>query len=185
MPTTHYGHAMRILELSDNAREMAEAFRSFMSERGNQPVAICYRGMSGVATATALMLAILRTESEDHAVLPLITMVYVRKEGEKSHGFEVEFSKQDRKLPLSCLEGMALIFVDDFIDSGDTRNATFAAIARSQREGVDDLERYIDTAEFYTLVSPGYCSECRVYGDGPDSQDGVDMRERIKKLATG
>jgi orotate phosphoribosyltransferase-like protein len=88
-----------------------------------------YSGMSGIAYATALRLAL-------HDLYPTfpVEMVYVRKTGEKSHGAALEFSTA-----FSYHANRAAVFVDDFIDSG----ATFKHVRKAFRARTEELNYVI------------------------------------------
>lgn len=111
---THYSDSQNILELRKTVSFLADTIQKDFGPKGRcssyVPLFI-YRGMSGVSYVTALVLELMNRDREFfHG------MVYVRKEGEKSHGISVEYNAG--YLP----EGKKylLVFVDDFIDEGNT-----------------------------------------------------------------
>jgi orotate phosphoribosyltransferase len=75
---------------------------------------LCYSGMSGVAAATALSLALLELNPKFK-----FRMAYVRKKGEDSHGNSVEHDLEDHTD--TEWEKTFLVFVDDFVSSGASR----------------------------------------------------------------
>lgn len=79
-----------------------------------------YRGMSGVGLAAALSIAYYSEYGSEYV------MAYVRKDGETSHGdpIEIQFPEQ------GCARSsrMFVIFVDDFICSGETFDKTVGAV---------------------------------------------------------
>lgn len=119
MKMTHYSSAQHIKDLArempSRASELVFAFSDTGSFAGNVPVLV-YSGMSGIAHATALAMALNEKFPEFE-----FGMAYVRKREEISHGREVEYS-----LPDSMEQGTTglLVFVDDFVSSG--RTAQFA-----------------------------------------------------------
>lgn len=106
---SHYSRAQQpgpLMKWSlDAAQELVLMF-SAGEYKDFYPVLV-YTGMSGIATATALSLAI-----GDERLR--FGMMYVRKEGEKSHGTGVETCNVETNLPIK------FIFCDDFISNGDT-----------------------------------------------------------------
>jgi hypothetical protein len=80
--STHYSLGQKTARLFKWAEESAVLVDKLITEKyGSEGVPVfCYRGMSGVAHATALSLRWFT----DHGVEPL--MIYVRKPGEDSHG---------------------------------------------------------------------------------------------------
>lgn len=113
---THYGSAMRVGSLtlfgSVAADKVVEIRELLAQEKGwkqkrHTPVLV-YRGMSGIAYATALGIELSRRDIS-------CGQVYVRKEHESrdSHGIPLE-SRLDADAP------NFFIFVDDFICSGHT-----------------------------------------------------------------
>lgn len=119
---THYGMAMGApAALGAWAREAAKDLSFLLEELGDTERGVAvdpllvYRGMSGVASATAMSLALCRVRVP-HG------MAYVRKPGEKSHGKSVELSIPHRSAH------QLLVFVDDLVASGDTREASTVAV---------------------------------------------------------
>jgi len=82
-------------------------------EKG-EPV-FCYTGLSGITNATMIAYLVHQLNKD----LP-VHHIYVRKQGEKSHGDEVECSMMVKSYS-ECRKWIP-IFVDDFIDEGDTVN---------------------------------------------------------------
>lgn len=112
----HYSHALNPKALRRSANACAEALKADLTP-GEIPV-LCFRGLSGTASATALSLA-LDAIGVDHG------MVYVRKPGEQSHGEACQ-----RELP-ALPQGSVFVqvFVDDFISSGETRSIVLSVAA--------------------------------------------------------
>lgn len=152
--TTHYGHAMRVERLAKNSREMAHMLANFVESIGHKRVALCYRGMSGVATATAVMMELMRWSGWRELVVPHITMVYVRKPHENSHGSDVEYAADglDYNVMRTLDPTVPLIFCDDFVDSGETRAIVFAAVVKSQRDIPQEQFSYINEVDLYSLL---------------------------------
>lgn len=113
MILTHYGASMRPKALTDQVVVMVQKFIERFTDP-NDRIVLFYSGMSGVASATALTTVI---SVATDAVPSIASLVYVRKEHERSHGEPIEISvlndiePTDRLIP---------IFIDDFICSGDT-----------------------------------------------------------------
>lgn len=101
---THYSFSQNPKKLNDWAEAVAERIKL-----ANLPnIMLCYTGMSGISSATALMLKL-------HEKNILVEMCYVRKPDEESHGNPVELSTTSDYCP-----SFTKIFVDDFIASADT-----------------------------------------------------------------
>lgn len=125
---THYSKCLNPALLSAWARSSAQQI-SDMLKPGEVPM-LCYRGMSGTGSATALSLALYNCRVE-HG------MIYVRKDVEMQdcHGSQVE-----RAMPaLGMSDTPILVFVDDFIGIGTTRRkvlmAAWAAGPANMSEG--------------------------------------------------
>lgn len=121
--STHYSRALEPNYMYDWAVEAAPKLinavrRSFPD---HFPVLV-YTGMSGISHA-----AYLACELHQYEDFPFGQM-YVRKAGEQSHGSRVE-----AQLPYTD-QPLLLIFVDDFIDSGETMAVTFR---RAHERAVD------------------------------------------------
>lgn len=106
----HYSKAQSPRKLIVWAREAAADLKRYDDDGFD--IVLVYTGMSGVASATALMAEYFNLTSKD------LKCVYVRKEGEKSHGSAVE-SNCTTKLDKTNPKNM-ILFVDDFICSGET-----------------------------------------------------------------
>ena len=102
---THYAPTQSMAKLASLASEGAQLLR----EQGlntNETVLV-YRGMSGVSFATAVGLALGGSS---------VGFAYIRKDGEDSHGFEVEYRGR-------VGQWKNFVFVDDFVSSGETFRA--------------------------------------------------------------
>lgn len=111
MNTTHYGNSQNPERLFPWARKMAQNItRRYLRKDGILPI-LAYRGMSGVAAATAIM-AFIPAKYQD-----AVGMMYVRKPNEKSHGSDVEYTMNVKR---SWDYRPILIICDDFIDDGTT-----------------------------------------------------------------
>ena len=102
---THYSLAQNTKMLKVWAARMSLS----VLDRGIYQPVLVYSGMSGIAAATALSIAL------DNIGVQF-GMIYVRKENEKSHGHVTEY-----EIP-EGFDSCTYIFVDDFICEGDTRN---------------------------------------------------------------
>lgn len=114
--TSHYGESLDSTAMLSWAKKSAETM--FYNYESNKDIyyVLCYRGMSGIVAATNLSNALTVLEVPHGKC-------YVRKEEEKSHGNQVERAN----LPSSQYMP-TFVFVDDFIDSGDTLVETMAKI---------------------------------------------------------
>lgn len=122
MDTSHYSNSMQPNLLGPWAKKMSVSFKNLFLKKNAEfrdyiPV-LCYSGMSGVAHATALALELYKIGLKFH-------MGYVRKDTERSHGCQVETSND---VSDSGKMGV-LVFVDDFISSGNTREYVVSKIS--------------------------------------------------------
>lgn len=108
--TSHYTGSLALKpdKLEEWADKVASTLPMFL--QGKRPL-FCYSGMSGIAHATALSLAYY----QHHGAC--FGMLYVRKPEERSHGSRVESNISGVEN-----ENSVLVFVDDFVSSGETRN---------------------------------------------------------------
>lgn len=109
---THYSNVQDARILSHRANLWAHSILQKLQRRRTFPV-IVYSGMSGIGGATALSLAFNQIDPNFK-----FGMMYVRKDGEGSHGSYIEMQCDENR---EC-KGYNYIFVDDFICTG----ATFA-----------------------------------------------------------
>jgi len=110
---THYGISMNAVDLRKWADQTAKDIVFTCEARKVTPIFL-YSGMSGIASATALMLSL----PSDFQY----GMAYVRKDNEDSHGCAVELAFVDGPpTPNKCI----FVFVDDFVCSGNTFAFTF------------------------------------------------------------
>lgn len=109
--STHYSLALEIDKLVKVAKRLANKLNKIFKEDGVNHICLNYMGMSGVSHATALATAL-------QAINPKlkVSMRYVRKAGEDAHGIHIEHYFCDDSYPHH-------IFVDDFIEEGNTFNA--------------------------------------------------------------
>jgi len=114
---SHYGPSMKAKRLRAWSEIAARRLVQYCTAESKIPV-LMYRGMSGVAAATALSLQI----PENFRFI----MAYVRKPEEESHGKPVQWADSHQKIDeedegepyeqKDCI----FVVVDDFISSGDT-----------------------------------------------------------------
>lgn len=123
MIDTHYSDALKIQNLAQYAKDNAEGLVKFATEHGKHPLLV-YRGMSGVAHATAVAMCLHLNHSGF-----VFGQYYLRKEEEETHSnnsYELFLPNRssvsyDLNLELRrVLEGYFPVFVDDFVDSGET-----------------------------------------------------------------
>lgn len=112
MSLTHYGASMRPSMLKSQAKRMANILADTYTSKEDRLV-LFYSGMSGVAAATALSLIM----NGDRHFPVIAAMIYVRKQGEVSHGIHIESSIINYIEPTHKL---VPIFVDDFVCEGKT-----------------------------------------------------------------
>ena len=106
---THYSKSMSPKYMSVWGKSAAiELERCMMADAGFRPVLV-YRGMSGIAAATAII-SNLEAEFCDR-----VGMIYVRKDHEDSHGCDIEVGNPD-----TLQNNPTFVVCDDFIDSGHT-----------------------------------------------------------------
>lgn len=109
--STHYSCALDPVELSSFADSTADTLIALLETEGiaMSRVFLAYRGLSGIALATALSLSILKKTNV------AVGMTCVRKPPDylNSHGYAIEKSADYG-------ENSYIVFVDDFISSGAT-----------------------------------------------------------------
>jgi adenine/guanine phosphoribosyltransferase-like PRPP-binding protein len=122
---SHYSRAQQPKLLQETTIHTGKILAR-LTKRRDEELVLVYRGMSGVATATAMALWWAHTQCPD-VVGRGLSMAYVRKNYEVSdcHGnaVEIEWSSdqaQDRVVNL--------VFIDDFIASGETMNKALAEV---------------------------------------------------------
>lgn len=128
--------------LADWGRTIVSEMLELMDD--NKFPVIVYRGMSGIAAATAMSIMIPPNKQGDFG------MIYVRKKGEKAHGGKMEYTNLNR----AGYRPMVFIIVDDFIQSG----ATVLEICKAVTSYFDVYlnptvnVRYAMTSDPYALV---------------------------------
>jgi hypothetical protein len=159
--STHYSLAQKTRDLHAQALVWADFLVKWTRQRGNKrkiPV-LCYSGMSGIASATALSL-ILTIKYPRFK----FCMVYVRKENENSHGEKIEhnlFGGEGSVFTLESLvageakEKMFPVFVDDFVSGGSTRQYTMAKVSEFfcvRRDiSIGQLKQHVDD-DFFSRI---------------------------------
>lgn len=112
---SHYSLAHSPVSLSKWSRAIAKELAARYGEGSTRYPVFCYRGLSGTATATALMLAL----NSCRAFKSPYAMMYSRKETEESHGDALaEFTFIGQTPPAELTP--EFVFVDDAISSGAT-----------------------------------------------------------------
>lgn len=151
---SHYSPAQKHQTLADFARAGADWIMDVFPQLKNKldtrhqyadgyPVLV-YRGMSGVACATALAQQLWGAYGVD------IAMCYVRKPEETSHGnsIETEISWAHHRRSGEETLTFVPVFVDDFVSGGKTRIAS-----------IEGAQAYLklDLTTVYTMqANPGY-----------------------------
>jgi len=131
---SHYSFGQKPYKLVEWSLLMANEIKKTFDDGKVFPVLI-YSGMSGISLCTAVANSFYSLYEEN------LYMAYVRKEGERSHGSIIEWEYLHRDLPFSnvdengkpmtffclpkdikigCRLPICLIFVDDFVSSGET-----------------------------------------------------------------
>lgn len=128
---SHYSRAQKPAELRANTIKTGKILASLTLGRDEELVLV-YRGMSGIATATAMSLWWHSTTYKDAKGRGL-SMAYVRKDSEVNdcHGdrVETEWSSEHARS-----RRLNLVFIDDFVSSGESmRKALSGFIAHYQR----------------------------------------------------
>lgn len=129
----HYSHAQTPIAMTKWSRAMAKVLTKHYTKNGIVPVFV-YTGMSGIATMTALSLALVAQKNS-------ITfgMMYVRKADENSHGQKIETCMSENTyLDVKDLRYNNIphefVFVDDFICNGTTLISCALAYQKYMKE---------------------------------------------------
>lgn len=144
MSGSHYSPAFE-KTFSDSvahaARQVAEFFEQ--PEYLDCYPVLCYTGFSGITIAT-LLAHHLRDSIR-------VEQLYVRKEGEQSHGEAIEYSSM-------YLEDGVPVFVDDFFDSGATANHVMKSVLNHFQNHYSN-RHLIDWQYFFNLYreNDDYC----------------------------
>lgn len=163
--TNHYSFAQETLQLISHANDAAEMIMKDFPENGDKIPVLCYSGMSGIAHATAISIALQMRN------VPF-GMVYVRKRNERTnseHSVEVN-------IPLLNGKTGIMVFVDDFISSAKTMVYVFLKIIKSNRAA------YLKTTysnDFYVLLARSIQGD-PILGKFPRLPDFI-RNERYKK----
>lgn len=148
--STHYSLALQpvlLLARADIwAKELIGKCKKGRAKQKKIPI-LCYSGMSGVAAATALALAL-------HTLNPKFKfhMAYVRKKHEDSHGNSVEHDLEHQTD--TDWDESFLVFVDDFICSGDSRRYVVEKVYDKFRRHFPENRRLV--ARLVPTVSINY-----------------------------
>jgi len=145
MINTHYSRALHGASFYSTAMMIAEdLIEAFESTKKGVPL-LCYTGLSGITSAT--MIAYFLNDNR----FP-VHHAYVRKVGEKSHGCPVEsdnFTKHAKRI--------VPIFVDDFIDSGDTARYVMTSIESEFRGEIPATSFLHDVTDY-----GGMFTDCKI-----------------------
>lgn len=121
---SHYGSSMNPFHMKSNAIGVAKRLVEMYPDK---QFVFCYRGMSGVANATTLVLAMIDVDPSK-----VLGMIYVRKPEERTnscHRQEFSFSSDT-----FSVQDAVLVFVDDFICTSDTLRRTLSEVHRAVDE---------------------------------------------------
>jgi hypothetical protein len=135
--SSHYSQAFKPSFISQcyNAAELiVNDFRHY----GKGYPVLCYSGFSGITAATMIYVYI-----KDMGMR--VEQIYVRKPGEKSHGGEIEFS--NRNIGSQAVP----VFVDDFIDRGETHERVRQALIAHHNKTERHLPHYEPWSGFFFL----------------------------------
>lgn len=103
--SSHYSRAFQKEDFYDTVQYLAKNVCDLFDElKVGYPI-LCYSGFSGITSATLLAYFIQQRMR--------VEQLYVRKPNESSHGSHIEYSTRR-------LNGGVLIFVDDFVETGET-----------------------------------------------------------------
>jgi len=165
--TTHYSLAQKPSQLNEQAIVWAKALVEYCKQRSkkNKKIPIlCYSGMSGIASATALSLELQRSFPKFQ-----YAMAYVRKENEKSHGESVEHSIFEF-IKEEIDEHFLPVFVDDFVSGGGTRGYTMSKVydyfCKVRRYEFGDFKQKMEdtsSARFVLTIQFNYDPKTRFY----------------------
>lgn len=143
---SHYSLAQEPLLMIPWAKKIAYKIDAKYRNSPILPVLI-YRGMSGVAHATAVSLMYTLETGKT------LGMIYVRKSNEKSHGSSIEYDS-DFIYRENNPNKIDLIFIDDFISSGETFACCLEAFAREfKRMKIEKNEVFYTTKNHDDLRS--------------------------------
>lgn len=151
---THYSNVQNPESLQRRAKawadEVIKECKSKVTDKQNLFPVFVYRGMSGIGSATGLMLALYNIDPEFK-----FGMVYVRKEEEQSHGSRIEYQMDSHDGDMR----KRFYFVDDFICSGESYARAMRAAFNSfgirgkkfdaSKCGLIEMNRTVDEARQY------------------------------------
>ena len=120
--SSHYSNCFDIDLMLERSKEHAKDLVEV--PLNDYHIILVYSGMSGVNHATYLAIAL----NELH--IPF-SQIYVRKEHEKAHGRDIEYSDIEFKV---TSKRRLFVFVDDFIDSGKTLHYITSALVRNTKQ---------------------------------------------------
>lgn len=147
---THYSLGQAPAAMWNAASVLGEKIRTASHETGEIPV-LCYTGMSGIATASAISLWLMVNHPEF-----LFYMIYVRKEEEQSHGSRIEHNFpyiDDSNHVQFAGYKFCLAFVDDLVCSGKTRDYVFTRIREYQSYMTNLIDKASTTRSIATYLT--------------------------------
>jgi hypothetical protein len=137
--SSHYSCAFHS-SFNSRAREVAKKIVDMFEEIGKGYPVLCYTGFSGITLATLI--------AQHIRMLGMrVEHIYVRKEGEKSHG-GVYYEFSCRNLGSQAVP----LFVDDFISTGDTHEHVRKNLIKFHAETERDLPGYDCWNGFFFLT---------------------------------
>lgn len=156
MSSTHYNGCTTGAGLYEFASKAAPALIQYCDEHDVVPI-LFYQGMSGTATASALVYELIRLGK-------VPAQVYVRKPGEDSHGNPVEIYAPYREAGKNKPK-VIWVWVDDFIHYGET-------ILRCQEEINSDISNIRSMIPAATLIHiPDVLAVCADSSHIMDAED--------------
>lgn len=145
--SSHYGNSMHIKFMREWGTYAAktlvnEFFRKKGELYGKRPVLV-HTGMSGICTVNAITAQLAPTYADR-----VITM-YIRKEGESSHGIPIEWGCSRS---VDSIDELTFILCDDFVAMGGTFTRMISTIRRKFMHKV----RYDDIRVMLNRNDPDY-----------------------------
>ena len=160
---SHYSLAQKPKEIVAWSNIIAEKIKTQFDSSGIMPVLI-YSGMSGIASATSISHSFYNLCGKN------LYMVYVRKQDERSHGSNIEYEKLNIENEFFNYNAKihevkcCLIFVDDFICTGETIARCIKGFNAAKENGLDGFHR-LEVGDI--LISTSRHESITSYTDSP------------------
>ncbi len=141
--SSHYSRALEPEKMHSWAEAVAPKLINLLrSKRSHTFPVLVYTGMSGISHAAHLSGELCQYEDFEFG------QIYVRKEGEVSHGLECEWHLARTEKPL------CLVFVDDFVGAGATLKRVLSLSRRAARERGFKVSSPVVTCLYSYDISP-------------------------------